>query len=139
MTHAPFFHSMVEAANAAVAAIPERPVTSTEFPITAPLPPAELVSLVESAIGTFVLTAPSGATHVHSPHCDQLFPSAGASLPTVAVHASPAATEHGEPSVGSLRLVVAAKAGDLSGVNAALASGESIHQRDEVRGLSGSD
>ena len=117
VAHAPFFQAKLEAARAAVAAIPVLPATSAFLAVTTPSA-EELQAAVATAVGTLILTPPPGTAHVQTQHMH-------------VAHVHNEACNHSEGPAALL--MAAAAAGDEAGLDAALTSGESTHQKDEVR------
>ena len=133
VAHAPFFQAKLDAAHVVVAAIPVLPATSGFLAVSKPSA-EELQAAVAAIIGTLILTPPHGTAHVHTPHCEHSKPIPVASAPSaLTAHVHTTTCNHAE--LPAAALMAAAKAGDKAGVDAALASGESTHQKDEVRAI----
>ena len=104
---------------AAVAAVPVLPVTSG-FLALSPCPSSEAVKArVAEAMGTLLLSPPTPAPHVHTPHCS---------------HAAPVFPYNHAPAPAG-EVLAAAEAGDATRIETLLLAGGSTEETDGVRML----
>ena len=113
-------------AREAVAAIPVLPVTSSFLALSPPPTPQALRTAVEGLLGTLILAPPSPPPHVHTPHCDH----ASGAMSATRAHVHSATCNH---TISRKDTVFAAAAsGDAPALEAALLSGGSTEEADEV-------
>jgi len=115
--HTPILLDRAREAEAMVAAIPVLPVTSG-FLALSPCPSSEAVKArVAEAMGTLLLSPPTPAPHVHTPHCS---------------HAAPVFPYNHAPAPAG-EVLAAAEAGDAARIKTLLLAGGSTEETNGVR------
>ena len=120
----------MDAAHAAVDAIPVLPVTKAYIGISVPTPEVVKAS-VRAAMGALIVVDPDAAAHVHTPHCEHAAPSpappASAPQPS-APHVCTPRCNHKPAPKGTVW--AAANAGDVPALLSALSRGDSTEEAD---------
>ena len=98
-----------------VAAIPVLTVTSGFLALSPAPSPSALQALVAEAMGTLLLSPPTPAPHVHTPHCS---------------HAAPVFLYNHDPAPAG-EVSAAAEAGDAARIETLLLAGGSTEERDD--------